>query len=187
MKNTDSQQPVGEGSLVPEVDFVTREGDTQTCGNAFGAWKHVSSKQIFSGKRVVVFALPGAYTPTCSSTHLPGYDARFAEVKSFGVDAVCCLSVNDAFVMHQWALSLDVQNVQMLPDGNADFTRGMGMLVEKRNLGFGERSWRYSMVVTDGRIEKIFIEDGKEDNAEGDPFAVSGVETMLTYLQTAGR
>lgn len=179
--------PLTEGARVPEITFITRSGDTQTCGDASGAWKQLSSNELFAGKRVVVFALPGAYTPTCSSTHLPGFDARYAEVIAYGVDVIYCLSVNDAFGMHQWALSLGVKHVQMLPDGNADFTRGMGMLVTKHNLGFGERSWRYSMVVSNGQIEKIFIEAGMQDEAEDDPFAVSGVGTMLAYLESVGK
>ena len=176
------QQPINEGTRVPEVVFVTREGDTAICGDMSGAWKHVPSSEIFAGKRVVIFALPGAYTPTCSSAHLPGFDAKYADIIAHGVDEVYCLSVNDAFVMHQWMLSLSVKNVKMLPDGNADFTRGMGMLVGKRNLGFGERSWRYAAVVKDGVVEKLFVEPGMADEAEGDPFEVSHADAVLTYL-----
>lgn len=174
-----------EGDRVPEVTFVTREGDTAACGDKSGHWKSLPSAELFKGKRVVVFALPGAYTPTCSSTHLPGFDGNYHELMHHGIDEVYCISVNDAFVMHHWGLMLDVVNVKMIPDGNADFTRGMGMLVKKENLGFGNRSWRYSMLVEDGVIKKLFVEPGMRDNADDDPFEVSDVDTMIAYLKEA--
>jgi peroxiredoxin (alkyl hydroperoxide reductase subunit C) len=146
-------------------------------------WQDRTTKEIFGGKKIVLFGLPGAFTPTCSSTHVPGYEAHYDTFKSFGVDEVICVSVNDAFVMFNWAKDLDVKKVFMLPDGNADFTRAMGMLVKKENLGFGSRSWRYSMYVEDGEIQKMFIEPGFSDNCADDPFEVSDVGTMLVYLQ----
>ena len=130
----------------------------------------------------MLFALPGAFTPTCSSTHLPGYESQCDTLKAKGVDEVICLSVNDAFVMYQWGKAQGVKNVTLLPDGSGEFTRKMGMLVDKDNLGFGHRSWRYSMLVDDGNIEKIFVEPGYCDNAEDDPFEVSSADTMLAYL-----
>lgn len=172
-----------EGDRIPDVVFITREGDAPVCGNAAGVWKKVSSHEIFTGKRVVVFALPGAYTPTCSSTHLPGYEEKYGEIKNLGVDEVYCVAVNDAFVMHNWALSLGIANVKMLPDGNGDFARAMGMLVKKENLGFGERSWRYSMFVEDGVIKKIFTESDMRDDADTDPFEVSGADAMIDYIK----
>ena len=168
---------------VPQVVFKTRVRDESVEGENPFRWQDVSSDDIFAGKRVVVFALPGAFTPTCSSTHLPGYEASYDEFKAEGVDEVYCLSVNDAFCMFQWAKHLGAEKVKMLPDGNGDFSRGMGMLVSKANLGFGERSWRYSMLVENGEIVKVFSEAGQEDNCPTDPFEVSDAGTMLTYIR----
>lgn len=168
---------------VPNVVFKTRVRDESVGGDNPFRWQDVSSDEIFKGRRVVIVALPGAFTPTCSSTHLPGYDAKYREIVDQGVDEVYCLSVNDAFTMFQWGKHLDIKHVKMLPDGNGDFTRAMGMLVKKENLGFGYRSWRYSMLVEDGRIVKIFSEPGKADNHPDDPFTVSDVDTMLAYLK----
>ena len=132
---------------VPEVVFKTRVRDESVEGENPFRWQDVSSEEVFSGKTIVIVALPGAFTPTCSSTHLPGFEQKYQELKDLGVDEVYCLSVNDAFSMFQWGKNLGVEKVKLLPDGNGDFTRGMGMLVKKENLGFGDRSWRYAMVV----------------------------------------
>ena len=132
---------------VPNVVFKTRVRDESIGGENPFRWHDITSADIFSGKKVIVVALPGAFTPTCSSTHLPGFEAKYDELKALGVDEIYCLSVNDAFTMFQWSKNLGVTNVKMLPDGNGDFTRGMGMLVKKENLGFGDRSWRYAMLV----------------------------------------
>lgn len=172
-----------ENSKVPNITFKTRVRDESIEGENPFRWQDITSDDIFANKKVVLFALPGAFTPTCSSTHLPGYDTKYEELKNLGVDEVICLSVNDAFTMYQWGQKLDVKNVFLLPDGNADFTRAMGALVKKENLGFGERSWRYSMYVEDGIIKKIFAEDGFSDNCETDPFEVSDADTMLDYLK----
>ncbi|MEQ8953153.1 MAG: peroxiredoxin [Gammaproteobacteria bacterium] len=169
---------------VPTVIFKTRVRDESVGGDSPYVWKDLGSDEIFRNLRVVVFALPGAFTPTCSSTHLPGYEARYGQLRDAGVDEVYCLSVNDAFSMFQWARQLKVNNVKMLPDGNAEFTRGMGMLVKKENLGFGERSWRYSMLVEDGEIVKLFTEAGKVDNCDTDPMECSDAGTMLDFLKT---
>ena len=169
---------------VPDVTFKTRVRDESIGGENPFAWYDLPSKEIFGGKKVVFFALPGAFTPTCSSTHAPGYDKLVEEFKALGVDTIVCASVNDAFVMYQWAKNLGVTNIFMLPDGNGEFTRKMGLLVKKDNLGFGERSWRYSMFVEDGKIQKMFIEAGFADNAGSDPFEVSDADTMLAYLKT---
>ncbi|MBT8072483.1 MAG: redoxin family protein, partial [Xanthomonadales bacterium] len=131
-----------------------------------------------------VFALPGAFTPTCSSTHLPAYEALYNEFREAGVDEIYCLSVNDAFTMFQWGIHQGVKNVKLLPDGSGEFSRLMGMLVAKDNLGFGMRSWRYSMLVEDGEIKQIFSEAGKEDNCPTDPFEVSDAKTMLDYIKS---
>jgi peroxiredoxin len=172
-----------ENQTVPNVTFKTRVRDESIGGENPFRWQDVTSDEIFKGRKIVVFALPGAFTPTCSSTHVPGYEEKYDAIKATGIDEVYCISVNDAFVMFQWAKNLGVEKVQMLPDGCGDFTRGMEMLVEKNNLGFGLRSWRYSMVVNDGVIEKMFVEDGYGDNCESDPFEVSDANTMLTYLE----
>ncbi|MBD2256457.1 peroxiredoxin [Pseudanabaena sp. FACHB-2040] len=170
---------------VPNVVFKTRVRDESVGGPNPYRWQDLSTQDIFGGKRVVVFSLPGAFTPTCSSSHLPRYEELYEEIKAQGVDAVICLSVNDAFVMFQWGKQQGAKNVFLLPDGNADFTRKMGMLVDKANLGFGMRSWRYSMVVDDCKIEKMFVEADFDDNCPTDPFEVSDADTMLTYLKEA--
>jgi thioredoxin-dependent peroxiredoxin len=168
---------------VPEVTFKTRVRDESVQGPNPYRWQDVTSDEIFKGKKIVLFALPGAFTPTCSSSHLPGYEAKYDELKALGVDEVICLSVNDAFVMFQWSKAQDIKKVKMLPDGSGEFTKKMGMLVKKDNLGFGERSWRYSMFVDNGEIKKIFAEPGMEDNAPTDPFETSGADTMIAYLK----
>lgn len=167
---------------VPEVTFKTRVRDESVGGDNPFRWQDITSSDIFKGKSIIILALPGAFTPTCSSTHLPGFEAKYDEIKSKGIDEVYCISVNDAFTMFQWANRLEIKNVKMLPDGNATFTRLMGMLVKKENLGFGDRSWRYSMHVIDGEIKQIFVEPGLMDNCPDDPFEVSDVDTMLAYL-----
>lgn len=168
---------------VPSVVFKTRVRDESIGGDNPFRWQDVSSDDIFKDKKVVMLALPGAFTPTCSSTHLPGYEAKYQELRDLGVDEVYCLSVNDAFTMFQWGKNLGIKSVKMLPDGNGEFTDKMGMLVKKENLGFGARSWRYSMLVENGEIKKVFEEAGREDNCPADPFAVSDVETMLAYIK----
>ena len=170
-------------SKVPQVIFKTRVRDESIGGDNPYRWQDVSSNDIFKGKKVVVFSLPGAFTPTCSSTHLPGFEAKYDEFKSLGVDEVYCFSVNDAYVMFQWAKNLDIKKVRLIPDGSALFTKGMGMLVKKDDLGFGERSWRYSMYVVDGEIKKVFSEAGFSDNCPTDPFEVSDSDTMIKYLK----
>lgn len=168
---------------VPNVTFKTRVRNEALEGPNPFEWKDLTSDEIFKGKKVILFALPGAFTPTCSSTHLPGYEKNFEAFKAEDVDQVICLSVNDAFVMFKWGQDLGAKNVFLLPDGSGEFTRKMGMLVKKDNLGFGDRSWRYSMLVEDGEIKKMFIEDGFEDNCASDPFEVSDADTMLNYLK----
>lgn len=167
---------------IPEVTFRTRVRDESIGGDNPFRWQDVTSRDVFKGKNVVIFALPGAFTPTCTNAHLPGYEAKYDELKNKGIDEVYCLSVNDAFTMFQWAKYLKVEKVKMLPDGNSDFTRLMGMLVKKENVGFGLRSWRYSMHVVDGEIKQMFIEPGLMDDCPDDPFENSDVDTMLNYL-----
>ena len=168
---------------VPSVVLKTRVRDESVEGPNPYRWQDTTTEEIFAGKKVVVFSLPGAFTPTCSSNHLPRYEELFSEFKSHGVDAIYCISVNDAFVMFQWGKQQGAKNVKLLPDGNGEFTRAMGMLVDKSNLGFGTRSWRYSMLVDDMNIEKVFTEEGMGDNCPTDPFEVSDADTMLAYLK----
>ncbi len=172
------------GTKVPNVTFKTRVRNDALGGDNPFEWKDLTSAEVFDNKKVVVFSLPGAFTPTCSSTHAPGYDAKFEEFKALGVDTIICVSVNDAFVMYQWSKNLGLKNIFMLPDGNGEFTKGMGALVAKNNLGFGDRSWRYSMLVDNSEIKNVFIEAGFSDNCETDPFEVSDADTMLTYLKS---
>jgi peroxiredoxin (alkyl hydroperoxide reductase subunit C) len=168
---------------VPQVVFKTRVRDESVEGPNPYRWQDVTTDDIFAGKKVVVFALPGAFTPTCSSTHLPGYEDKYDAFKALGVDEVYCLSVNDAFVMFQWGKAQGVEKVKLLPDGSGEFTKNIGMLVKKDNLGFGERSWRYSMFVDNGEVKKVFIEPGFGDDAQEDPFEVSDAGTMLAWLE----
>ncbi|HSM83714.1 MAG TPA: peroxiredoxin [Nodosilinea sp.] len=168
---------------VPDVTFKTRVRDESVGGPNPYRWQDLTTSDLFAGKKVVVFSLPGAFTPTCSSNHLPRYEELYEEFKAQGVDTIVCVSVNDAFVMFQWGQKIGAKNVFLLPDGNGEFTRKMGMLVDKSNLGFGMRSWRYSMLVNDGTIEKIFTEPDFGDNCPIDPFEVSDADTMLAYLK----
>lgn len=158
-----------EGQKVPNVTFHTRQN---------AAWVDVTTDDLFKGKTVIVFSLPGAFTPTCSSTHVPRYSQLVDTFKQYGVDDVICMSVNDTFVMNEWKVDQKADNITFLPDGNGEFTEGMGLLVDKNDLGFGKRSWRYSMLVKDGVVEKMFIEPSKP----GDPFEVSDADTMLAYI-----
>ena len=168
---------------VPNVTFKTRVRNDAIEGPNPFEWKNLTSDEVFKGKRVVLFALPGAFTPTCSTSHLPRYEELHDEFRAEGIDRIVCLAVNDAFVMYQWGKSRNAKNVFLLPDGSGEFTRMMGMLVDKSNLGFGMRSWRYSMLVEDGVIVKMFIEDGFSDNCPTDPFEVSDADTMLGFLK----
>jgi len=158
-----------EGNRVPQVTFRIRQE---------GEWRNVTSDDLFSNKTVVVFSLPGAFTPTCSGSHVPRFNELADVLKSNGVDDIICISVNDTFVMNEWKKTQQAEKITFIPDGNGEFTEGMGMLVEKNDLGFGKRSWRYSMLVKDGVIEKMFI----EPDVPGDPFEVSDADTMLEYI-----
>ena len=165
-----------EGYEVPQVEFIFRES---------GEFVSRKSAELFNGKRVVIFSLPGAFTPTCSAYQLPGFEEKYDDFRSLGIDDIYCLSVNDGFVMNAWAEDQNIKNVKLIPDGNAYFTRSMGMLVTKSNLGFGERSWRYAAVVKDGIIEKLFVEPGKRDNAPEDPYVETTPENVLNYIRSS--
>jgi peroxiredoxin len=167
-----------EGYQIPQVEFVFREE---------GEFVTRTSAELFNNKRVVIFSLPGAFTPTCSAYQLPGFEENYGTFRDLGIDAIYCISVNDAFVMNAWKQDQNIQNVQLIPDGNAYFTRSMGQLVAKTNLGFGERSWRYSAVVDNGIIEKLFEEAGRTDNAATDPYEISTPENVLEYVKSTVR
>ena len=171
-------------TVVPAVAFKTRVRDDSIEGPNPYRWQDVTSYDYFAGKRVILFSLPGAFTPTCSTYQLPGFEQNFAEFQRHGIDDIYCLSVNDSFVMNKWAESQNLENVKVIPDGSGLFTSQMNMLVSKDNLGFGVRSWRYAVIVNNGKIEKWFIEPGIEHNCETDPYGETSPETVLAYLQS---
>ena len=164
-----------EGYVIPEVQFQFRES---------GEFVTRTSSELFNGKRVVIFSLPGAFTPTCSAYQLPGFEEKYEEFTALGIDAIYCVSVNDGFVMNAWAQDQNIEKVKLIPDGNAYFTRSMGFLVNKSNLGFGDRSWRYAAVVDNGIIEKLFVENGQRDNADTDPYEATTPEAVFEYVKT---
>ena len=159
-----------KNSTIPDIDFKVFVEDE---------WRVITTQDLFKNQKVIVFSLPGAFTPTCSSAHLPRYNQLAEEFFANGVDRILCVSVNDTFVMNAWAKDQKADNIQFIPDGNGEFTDAMNMLVDKSDIGFGQkRSWRYSMLVNDGTIEKMFI----EPEVEGDPFEVSDADTMINYI-----
>lgn len=173
---------------VPDVTFKTRVRDESIEGPNPFRWQDVTTDDIFKGRRVVVFALPGAFTPTCTTEQCPAFEREYGQICDYGVDDVYCLSVNDAFVMYQWGKMLGVNKVKMLPDGSGHFTRRMGMLIDKDHLGFGYRSWRYAMVVDDGKIVAWFEEPGiNDDGSDEDPYVESRPEKVIEWLQTERR
>lgn len=163
---------------IPNVNFIFRED---------GEFVTRTTPELFEGKRVVIFSLPGAFTPTCSAYQLPGFEEKYEEFDALGIDAIYCISVNDGFVMNAWAKDQGIKNVQLIPDGNAEFTIGMGMLVAKTNLGFGNRSWRYAAVVDNGEIEWMVEEPGRENNATEDPYVATTPEAVLEYVKSTVR
>ena len=171
---------------IPQATFRTRIGDTQSLGGGCaigGEWKDITSDDLFKDKKIVLFSLPGAYTPTCSSQQVPGYEDKYEELKKY-VDEVYCLSVNDSFVMNAWFRDQKISKVKPIGDGEGKFTKGIGMLINKPKQGFGMRSWRYSAFIDNGEVVKMFVEDGKNDGSnDADPFKVSDVNTMLNYLK----
>ena len=181
-KYDDNTQVLPE--VVPSVVFKTRVRDDSIEGPNPYRWEDVTTFELFANKRVVLFSLPGAFTPTCSTYQLPGFEEKFAEFKALGIKDIYCVSVNDAFVMNCWAKQQKIKKVKMIPDGSTEFTRGMRMNVQKDNLGFGERSWRYACVINNGRIEKWFIEPGMEDNAGGDPYGETSPDNILAWLKS---
>ncbi|KAF8819820.1 redoxin domain-containing protein [Cardiosporidium cionae] len=175
---------ISEGSKVPQCTWSVRiAADSNKEESSNFVWSKISVDDIFKGKRVILFGLPGAFTPTCSVHHLPGYEEMYDTIRQKGIDEIYCLSVNDPFVMNAWKKELGVKRVKFLPDGSGEFTNSLGLLVDKSNLGLGRRTWRYSMVINDGVVEKVFLEPGKCHNALDDPFEVSDAQSMLNYLE----
>ena len=175
------------GRTIPAVVFKTRVRDERIGGDNPYRWEDVTSDAIFASRRIAVFSLPGAFTPVCTGSQCPDYERQYEELRRCGVDDVYCISVNDAFVMFQWAKHLRIERLKLLPDGNATFTRRMGMLVNKEHLGFGYRSWRYSMVVDDRRIRLFFEEPGINDaGTDDDPYTVTHPDVMIEHLRKLG-
>ena len=173
-----------EGFKPPCVTFRTRVRDESIGGPNPFRWQDVTSDELFKGKRVVLFSLPGAFTPTCSTYQLPGFEENYDKIRNQNIDEIYCISVNDAFVMNAWAKDLGVEKVEMVPDGDGVFTRGMNMLVDKPAQGFGLRSWRYAMVVNNKKVEKMFVEDGLNNlGLDDDPYTESTPEAVLEYLK----
>ena len=170
------------GKKLPVVKFNTRVRDDNLLSENPYKWETVSSYDLFRDKRVVVFSLPGAFTPTCSTYQVPGFEKNYDKIKDLGVDEIYCISVNDSFVMNKWAEDQELEGVKVIPDGNGEFTRLMDMLVQKFNLCFGMRSWRYAMIVNNGVVEAWFEEPGRCDNSEDDPYGVTSPENIMTYL-----
>ena len=170
------------GQRVPYVTFKTRVRDESVGGPNPFRWQDMTSDDYFKGKRVILFSLPGAFTPTCSTYQLPGFEKNAEEFARLGIDAIYCMSVNDSFVMNKWVEAQGLKNVKVIPDGSGAFTSQIGMLVDKDNLGFGKRSWRYAAIVDDGVIEAWFEEPGREDNHDADPYGESSPENLLSYL-----
>lgn len=171
---------------VPNVIFKTRIRDKSLRTKNPFKWENKSSGDYFKGKRVILFALPGAFTPTCSTYQLPNFEKLHKEFKKFKIDNIYCLSVNDSFVMNAWAKDQNLKNVEVIPDGSGDFTKKMGMLVKKDNLGFGSRSWRYAALVEDMIIKKMWVEEGMSDNSTNDSYGISSPENLLKDLKNRG-
>ena len=171
------------GNKVPQVTFHTRIRDESIGGDNPFRWQNVTSDDYFKGKKVILFSLPGAFTPTCSTFQLPDFEKLYSEFKSLAIDEIYCIAVNDAFVMNAWGKHQDIKNIKLIPDGNGEFTRKMGMLVKKENIGFGLRSWRYGAIINNGTIEHMFIEKGFCDNGDSDPYGESSPQNILKYLK----
>lgn len=174
------------GVCIPNVTFAFRVGDEQPNEGGCpigGEFDYKTSKDLFADKRVIIFSLPGAFTPTCSTYQLPGFEENFDKFQDLGIDDIYVISVNDGFVMNSWAQHLGIKNVKAVPDGAGTFTRMMGMLVNKDNIGFGPRSWRYAAVVNNGVVEAWFEEPGRTDNGDSDPYGETSPENVMKYLK----
>lgn len=172
-------------TTIPHVTFKIRVYDDSIEGPNPYRWEDRTSFDYFAGKRVILFSLPGAFTPTCSTYQLPGFETKYDYFKELGIDEIYCISVNDAFVMNAWGRNQNLHNVKLIPDGSGLFTYNMNMLVAKDNIGFGSRSWRYACIVNNGKIEQWFVEPGKTDNAENDPYGETSPENIMAYLKSS--
>ncbi|MGC6512649.1 MAG: peroxiredoxin [Parvibaculales bacterium] len=170
------------GQTVPEATFKTRVRDAAIGGDNPYRWEHTTSQDYFAGKKTVLFSLPGAFTPTCSTYQLPDFEELYPEFQACGVEAIYCIAVNDAFVMNAWGRGQNIENIGLIPDGSGHFTEAMGMLVDKDNLGFGRRSWRYAAIVENGVITAWFEEPGRCDNCETDPYGETAPQNILAHL-----
>jgi peroxiredoxin len=184
--NPSSEELSMEGRRLPDIVFKTRLRDEGVPGPNPYRWQDVTTADLFANKRCVAFSLPGAFTPTCSTKQCPSFDQLYQEIRALGIDDVYCISVNDAFVMFNWGRSLNIRHVKLIPDGSGQFTRRMGMLVNKEHLGFGYRSWRYAMVTDNGIVEKWFEEPGiNDDGLDDDPYEVTDPDTVIAYLRSS--
>ncbi len=174
---------MNQGQQLPNITFKTRVRDDSIEGPNPYRWQDVETADLFENKRVVLFSLPGAFTPTCSTYQVPGFEQNFEKIKQLGIDDIYVMSVNDSFVMNKWMQDQNIKNIKPIPDGSGEFTRRMGMLVDKSNLGFGMRSWRYAAVVDSMRIEQWFQEPGIEDNCADDPYGQTSPENVIAYLE----
>ena len=172
---------------LPNINFKIRIRDESIGGDNPFKWEEKNTNDFFKGKKTIIFSLPGAFTPTCSTFQLPDFNKLYNEFKSLGIDDIYCISVNDSFVMNAWAKSHNIDNIKVIPDGNGDFTRQMGMLVNKNNLGFGKRSWRYAAIIQDCKIMETFIEPGFEDNCNEDPYEMSSPQNILKFLKNENK
>jgi peroxiredoxin len=176
------------GMTIPDVCLKTRVRDDSVDGPNPFRWQDIQTGDLLGKGRIVVFSLPGAFTPTCSNSQLPGFEGLYDQFRAAGVDDIYCISVNDAFVMYQWGKSQNLQHVKLLPDGSGNFTRRMGMLINKDHVGFGMRSWRYAMVIDDGKIVQMFIEPGCNDcGDDADPYGETAPEPILAWVQAHPR
>lgn len=174
-----ARQSIQKWDMIPSADFVQRVA---------GEFVRQTSDDLFKGKKVVVFSLPGAFTPTCSEQQLPAYEEMYDRFKQAGIDEVYCVSVNDGFVMNAWAKELGIEKVKLLADGNADFTDSMGMLCTKRAKGFANRSWRYSLYANNGIVQEAFIEPGfNHKDEDDDPYTCTDPETMIQFVEADAR
>ena len=174
---------------LPSVTFKIRtanefENDDICFMNGENPWTDVTSEEMFENKRVLIFSLPGAFTPTCTSQQLPAFDSMFSDLQNLGIDEIYCISVNDSFVMNAWSQKLNIKNIKLIPDGTGEFTQKIGMLVNKDHLGFGMRSWRYAVIADNMKVEKFFVEPGKNDNGDDDdPYEETSPENILNTLK----
>ena len=171
------------GRKIPDdITFNVRVRNDYLGGDNPYQWQEMTTDDYFKDKRVLIFSLPGAFTPTCSTMQLPGFEEHYDELKATGIDEIYWVSVNDSFVMNAWTREQKIDNIKVIPDGSGEFTRGMGMLVDKDNLSFGKRSWRYAALINDGVVEMFWEEPGRMDNCPDDPYGETSPENILATI-----